>query len=89
MAGVRDIVMVVRWLQREHFDGVIGRIVASLANLVAAGAAVRVASNSILGQPISVADAYRESLGRFLSLLVASIVAGANPAPCSMHISYA
>jgi len=51
-------------------------IVASLANLVAAGAAVRVASNSILGQPISVADAYRESLGRFLSLLVASIVAG-------------
>jgi CubicO group peptidase (beta-lactamase class C family) len=26
----RDIVMVVRWLQREHFDGVIGQVVASL-----------------------------------------------------------
>ena len=25
-----DLVMVVRWLQREHFDGVIARVLASL-----------------------------------------------------------
>src|SRR5262249_27240010 len=42
--------------------------------LVAAGAAVRVVSNAILGQPISVAEAYRESFGRFLSLLLASFI---------------
>ena len=51
-------------------------IVASLAQLIAAGAAVRVSSNSILGEPISVGDAYREALGRLWSLLLASICVG-------------
>lgn len=51
-------------------------IVLLAAQLVAAGAAVRVASNSILGEPISVADAYREALGRFWSLLLVSICVG-------------
>jgi hypothetical protein len=37
---------------------------------------VRVASDGILGQPVSVGDAYRESLGRFWSLLLVSICVG-------------
>jgi hypothetical protein len=49
-------------------------IVASLAQLVAAGAAVRVASDGILGRPVSVGDAYREAFGRFGTILLASIV---------------
>lgn len=51
-------------------------VVASLAQLVAAGAAVRVASNGILGQPISVRDAYREALSRFGSLSLVSLCVG-------------
>ena len=43
-------------------------IVTSLAQLVAAGALVRVVSNTILGEPISIADAYREALDRFWRL---------------------
>jgi hypothetical protein len=44
-------------------------IVTSLAQLVAAGVVVRVASNTILGQPTAIGDAYREALGRFWRLL--------------------
>jgi hypothetical protein len=51
-------------------------IVAGLAQLVASGAAVRVAADMILGQPISVGDAYREALSRLGSLLLVSICVG-------------
>lgn len=51
-------------------------IVAGLAQLVASGAAVRVASDGILGRPTSVREAYRESFGRFGSLLSTSFCVG-------------
>jgi hypothetical protein len=51
-------------------------VVASLAQLVAAGAAVRVASDGILGRPVSVGEAYRDALGSFGSMLVVGFVAG-------------
>jgi hypothetical protein len=51
-------------------------IVASVAHLVAAGAAARVASNTILGHPVSVGDAYREAFGHLGSLLLGSFVTG-------------
>jgi hypothetical protein len=53
---------------------VVVAIISSLAQLLAAGAAVRVASGGILGQPVSVGDAYREAFGHFDSLLLASFV---------------
>jgi Membrane domain of glycerophosphoryl diester phosphodiesterase len=46
------------------------------AQLIATGAVVRVASNTILGQPISIRDAYREAFDRFGSLSLASICIG-------------
>jgi Membrane domain of glycerophosphoryl diester phosphodiesterase len=51
-------------------------IVAGLAQLVASGAAVRVAADVILGQPINIGDAYRETLSRLGSLLLVSICVG-------------
>ena len=51
-------------------------IVANLAQLLAAGAAVRIASDGILGRPTSVGEAYREAFGRFWSLLLVSFCVG-------------
>ena len=55
------------------FIMVLVAIVTSLAQLVAAGVVVRVASNTILGQPTAIGDAYREALGRFWRLLGVSV----------------
>lgn len=51
-------------------------IVASLAAIVAGGAATLVASGAILGQPIGVWDAYREALQRLGSLLLSGLLVG-------------
>lgn len=51
-------------------------IVAGLAQLVASGAAVRIAADGILGRPTSVREAYREAFGRFGSLLLVSTCVG-------------
>jgi membrane-anchored glycerophosphoryl diester phosphodiesterase (GDPDase) len=55
------------------FIMVLVAIVTSLAQLVAAGVVVRVASNTILGRPTAIGDAYREALGRFGRLLGVSV----------------
>ena len=47
-----------------------------VAQLVATGAIVRIASNTVLGQPINIRDAYREALGHFGSLSVAGLCVG-------------
>jgi hypothetical protein len=49
-------------------------IVASLAQLVAGGAAILLASGAILGQPIGVGEAFRTAFSRIGGLLLASIV---------------
>jgi hypothetical protein len=49
-------------------------IVASLAQVVAGGAATLIASSAILGQPITIGDAYRQSFSKLGSLLLASLV---------------
>jgi len=46
------------------------------AQLLATGAVVRIASNTILGQPLSIRDAYREALGHFGSLSLVGICVG-------------
>lgn len=51
-------------------------LVSAAAQLVASGACIRVISNVILGQPISIGEAYREAFGRFWSLLLVSICVG-------------
>ena len=51
-------------------------IVANLAQLIAAGAAVRIASDGILGRPTSVREAYSDAFGRFWSLLLVSFCVG-------------
>ena len=47
-----------------------------VAQLVATGAIVRIASNTVLGQPINIRDAYREALGHFGSLSAAGLCVG-------------
>jgi hypothetical protein len=55
--------------------GVVG-IVAGILHVAAVGAATLITSGAVLGQPISVGDAYRQSFRRFGSLLLAGIATG-------------